>query len=156
MVGIMIIYDLQCALGHRFEGWFPSIASFEAQAGHGLVACSVCGNRQVTRIPSGGHIAKKEAAPAPMPAAKASKPASKEEMFVNADPTLLVKAVRHYVSAHFKDVGKEFSEKAIKMFHGEANSEPIYGTATPEQQDKMEEEGVPFSMIPVLPEEFDN
>ncbi|QYU69050.1 DUF1178 family protein [Leptolyngbya sp. 15MV] len=37
----MIVYDLSCAEGHRFEGWFASSDDFAAQQAGGLVASTV-------------------------------------------------------------------------------------------------------------------
>ena len=33
----MIVYDLHCDNGHRFEGWFGSSADYERQSEVGLV-----------------------------------------------------------------------------------------------------------------------
>ena len=48
----MIVYDLECDGGHRFEGWFGSPDDFVAQNGKGLVSCPTCGVQQVQRVPS--------------------------------------------------------------------------------------------------------
>ena len=38
----MIAFDLQCANGHTFEGWFEDSNAYEAQKKRGLIACPVC------------------------------------------------------------------------------------------------------------------
>ena len=48
----MIIFDLRCAHGHRFEGWFASGDAFTEQQERKLVACPVCDDHQVERVPS--------------------------------------------------------------------------------------------------------
>ncbi len=45
----MIVYDLQCGDGHRFEGWFGSADDFQAQRERGLLACPACGVKAVVR-----------------------------------------------------------------------------------------------------------
>ena len=45
----MIHYELQCADGHGFDGWFPGSAAFESQAERGLLSCPICGSAQVRR-----------------------------------------------------------------------------------------------------------
>lgn len=48
----MIIYDLECMAGHRFQGWFASSDSYKKQQQAGLVQCSICGIGQTERITS--------------------------------------------------------------------------------------------------------
>ena len=48
----MIIYDLQCAEGHQFEGWFDDGDAYEAQRESNLIACPVCNDANVTKVPS--------------------------------------------------------------------------------------------------------
>jgi hypothetical protein len=45
----MIHYQLQCAQGHGFDGWFKNSASFDDQAKAGFVACPSCNSTAVTR-----------------------------------------------------------------------------------------------------------
>ncbi len=105
----MIIFELECVLGHRFEGWFKSSQSFEEQLKEGLVHCAVCGLGDVKTIPSGGHIArnpfKKERGPKPAPA----KVKQNKEIMANVDPVTLVKVIDHYVKTNFKNVGDQFA-----------------------------------------------
>ena len=46
----MIIYDLECKNGHRFEGWFSGNSAFEEQRAQKLVTCPVCGDFNTERI----------------------------------------------------------------------------------------------------------
>ena len=146
----MIIYDLECASGHRFEGWFPSMKAFEEQEAKGMVYCAVCGLNTVKRIPSGAPVFSK---PSPK-----LKPEVRPEgdTHLNVDPVTLMKAVDHFVKTNFKDVGADFAKKAIDIHHGKSPREPIYGTATPPEQEMLEEEGVTFSTLPRLPESTEN
>ena len=45
----MIHYELRCASGHGFDGWFPSSAAFDRQAGLGLLGCPMCASSEVRR-----------------------------------------------------------------------------------------------------------
>ena len=40
----MIVYDLCCDTGHRFEGWFGSSDDYSDQQQRGLVSCPECGS----------------------------------------------------------------------------------------------------------------
>lgn len=52
----MIVFNLQCELGHRFEGWFASHASFDDQLSRGLVECPVCASRHIEKLLSAPRI----------------------------------------------------------------------------------------------------
>jgi hypothetical protein len=74
----MIVYDLECGDGHRFEGWFASKSDFVAQGERGLVSCPTCGVQEVRRIPSitrfnSGAIEPKEKSAPAQPAEFAGK-----------------------------------------------------------------------------------
>lgn len=153
----MIIYDLECASGHRFEGWFPSIQAFEKQEAAGMVYCAVCGLNTVKRVPSACLSVGREAPAFSKPALK-PKPETHAESdtHLNVDPVTLMKAVDHFIKTNFKNVGAEFAKKAVDIHHGKAPREAIYGTATPPEQELLEEEGVSFSTLPRLPESTEN
>lgn len=162
----MIIYDLECSAGHRFEGWFPSAAAFESQQRAGFVYCAVCGVGKVRRMPAGGHVGhatspasampvkRVRTSPKKVPASKAIK--SLQEITTNVDPVVLLKAVDHYVRTHFKNVGEQFASKALEIHQGTAEQEPIFGTATEKDRQILEENDVPFTTLPKLPESTDN
>ena len=40
----MIVFDLSCDQGHRFEGWFGSSGDFADQRERGLLSCPQCGS----------------------------------------------------------------------------------------------------------------
>jgi len=43
------VFDLQCAHGHVFEGWFASQDDYDAQQARGLVTCPVCNSAEVLK-----------------------------------------------------------------------------------------------------------
>ncbi|MBI4197153.1 MAG: DUF1178 family protein [Deltaproteobacteria bacterium] len=152
----MIIFDLTCRWGHSFEGWFPNLEAFEEQKKQGLVQCQICGDTEVTTLLSGGHLIKKTG---DSPSVKTTKPKRTEKSTVvtgEADPITLVKALRHYVKSNFEDVGDRFPDVARQITKGEAAPKSIYGKASPEEREKMTEEGIPHFVLPDLPPEFEN
>jgi hypothetical protein len=48
----LIIYDLKCENGHKFEGWFRDRKAFEEQKTQRLIACPVCGSSNSDLLPS--------------------------------------------------------------------------------------------------------
>lgn len=155
-----MIYDLQCSLGHKFEGWFPNSEAYDKQKEMHLLECSVCGIKMVDRLPTATHlIASRGEASVSGPQAAPVTVAEKTKVsstVVNVDPVVVLKAVHHYIRSNFKDVGTEFSEKAAQMSRGETPFENIHGQASPSQCEKLEEEGVSFFVFPPLPDEFKN
>jgi|SRR3989338_2203196 len=156
----MIIYDLECNQGHTFEGWFPSAESFETQKSLGMIPCTVCGSYEVTKRLTPLHIGKNTTIlPSHLPELKPQFPKSKlesAETAVNVDPVILLKTVHDFVKKNFKNVGPDFADKAIAMQNGKMEKEPIYGSATPQQQERLESESVDYSLLPKLPETFEN
>ena len=70
----MIVFDLKCSAGHRFEAWFRDSDTFTAQAAAGEVACPVCGDQKVEKALMAPRLnvrshARDEAAPVPVPTA---------------------------------------------------------------------------------------
>ena len=45
----MIVFDLHCTDGHRFEGWFGSAKDFASQRKRGLLSCPTCGATSIER-----------------------------------------------------------------------------------------------------------
>src|SRR5258706_12166306 len=48
----MIVFDLLCTRGHRFEGWFASATEYASQKERRLLSCPTCGSDHVERVPS--------------------------------------------------------------------------------------------------------
>ena len=55
----MIVYDLSCDEGHRFEGWFGSSEDYTEQREQGLVACPQCGSDAVGKAPMAPAVPRK-------------------------------------------------------------------------------------------------
>lgn len=156
-----MIYDLICSQEHRFEAWFQNANAFEEQNEAGVVLCPHCGSGQIQRVPTGLHFKSTRPSPlAPVQQAPQQIPsaAHNSEFTVanSADPVVIIKAVQKYIKENFKDVGAEFTQKAIQMNQGEIAHEPIYGTANQEDIELLEEKQVSILPLPKLPERFDN
>jgi hypothetical protein len=132
----VIIYDLKCEKGHKFEGWFKDRSAFENQKSKRLITCPVCGNSDVEMIPSTLSIM-----------ARDTKAINKENVEELSMPRA-IKLFHEYLNKNFDDVGKNFADIALKMHHGEEKRN-IKGTTTESEEDILREEGVHFFKIPV-------
>jgi hypothetical protein len=56
--------------------------------------------------------------------------------------------LRHYVQENFEDVGPRFAEEARAIFYGDKEKKSIHGTATGEEREQLDEEGVPYLILP--------
>ncbi len=55
----MIVFDLACNVGHRFEGWFSSSEDYAAQCESGLLTCPECGSPDISKSPMAPAVASK-------------------------------------------------------------------------------------------------
>lgn len=146
----MIVFDLLCSTGHRFEGWFGSAADFADQRERQLLSCPSCGSASVERVPSASRV--NLGAPEPKPPAKA--PAQTTQM-EGKDPfaiaQILYSRMLDELLTKSEDVGKEFPAEARKIFYQEAPARAIRGQATTEEHEELLDEGIPVARLPLPP-----
>ena len=137
----MIIFDLTCAHGHRFEGWFASADDFEQQAKAVMVRCPVCDDASVVRVPS----AKVHVGRATVDAPRATEEPEAET--VTGLPDELISKLREIVR-NTENVGRRFPEEARKIHYEEVPPRPIRGQASKDDADALREEGIDFASLP--------
>jgi hypothetical protein len=145
----MIVFDLLCGVGHRFEGWFGSAADFAAQRERSLLSCPTCGSAQVSRVPSatranlGAGKPKAPPQPAKTPEMEGKDPfAIAQMLYSRMLDELLTKS---------EDVGKAFPAEARKIFYEEAPARAIRGQASAQEHQDLLDEGIPVARLPVPP-----
>ncbi|MEN9996696.1 MAG: hypothetical protein RL462_1472 [Pseudomonadota bacterium] len=169
----MKVLNLQCAGMHTFEGWFGSEEDYQSQRERGMVACPLCANTEVRKLPSAPHLNLGAAE------SRAAKPISHEEgpapgadapaVSVPSQPTVnelasnlahvhpeaaervqeaWMKMVKHVI-ANTEDVGQNFAEEARKMHYGESEERNIRGQASIEETKDLLEEGIEVMPLPV-------
>lgn len=142
----MIVFDLLCAAGHRFEGWFASAEDFAAQRERRLLSCPSCGSAHVERVPS----ATRSNLGAPEPKAPAKTPDMEgKDPFAIAQ--MLYSRMLDELFTKSEDVGREFPAEARKIFYKETPARAIRGQATNEEHQELVDEGIPVARLPVPP-----
>ncbi len=132
----MIVFDLQCINGHKFEGWFDDLESLENQLEQGLVNCPVCETTHAIKVPSTFGI-------------KSSSGTNQEHVPQAVPPEILLKQMAEFVDKNFDDVGSKFTDEALKIHYGASEPRNIRGTSTKDQEDMLAKEGVSFVKFPV-------
>ena len=170
----MKVLNLQCAGMHTFEGWFGSEEDYQSQRERGLLACPLCADTDVRKLPSAPRLNLGAAEP------RQSKPTSQESPSVAtgtltpstnlpAKPTAetvasslaqvhpeaaemvqeaWMKMVKHVI-ANTEDVGQNFAEEARKIHYGESEERNIRGQASVEEAKDLLEEGIDVLPLPV-------
>ncbi len=145
----MIVYDLSCAEGHRFEGWFGSSDDFAAQQAGSMIQCPHCGSPEVGKAPMAPAVpAKRNQRAEPRPD-RAATPVTNREI-----PPEVQKAIHTLAMAQAKAlsesrwVGDGFAEESRAMHYGEKEVEAIHGKATLKQAKELIEEGIQVAPLP--------
>ena len=144
----MIVFDLCCDAGHRFEGWFGSSDDYAGQQARGLVACPACGSAAVDTAPMAPAVPRKGNRQ-PAPAAPARQPMARGPM-----PPEVVEALGKLAEAQARAlekstwVGDAFAEQTRAMHYGERDAETIHGQASAEEAQALFDEGIPVSALP--------
>ena len=163
----MKVLNLQCASMHTFEGWFGSEEDYQSQRERGLVACPMCANTEVRKLPSAPRLNLGAAEPRPNKSTPSEEPASPAGSSVtsasapaapNAETVVSslaqvhpeaaemvqeawMKMVKHVI-ANTEDVGQNFAEEARKIHYGESEERNIRGQASVEETKDLLEEGI--------------
>ncbi|MES2101694.1 MAG: DUF1178 family protein [Pseudomonadota bacterium] len=138
----MKVLSLRCAHDHRFEGWFASDADFLAQGERGLVACPLCEDKAIERLPSAPRLnvsTRRGDAGVPSGAAEIAQARAQGRW---------LRAMRDVI-AKTEDVGDRFPEEARRIHYGEAQERGIRGRASAEDADALREEGIEVVAVAV-------
>src|SRR5438477_1918502 len=148
----MIVFDLLCTGGHRFEGWFSSAADYALQKERRLLTCPSCGSAKVERVPSATRA--NLGAEPPKPPKAPAQPAKTPEM-EGKDPfaiaQILYSRMLDELLTKSEDVGREFPAEARKIYYQEVPARAIRGQATEQEHDELVDEGIPVARLPVPP-----
>lgn len=133
----MMVFDLICPDGHRFEAWFRDAAAYDEQAAAGTLACPSCGATAIAKAPTRLNIAR-----------GGGKAAAPERASATEPPAAVLAALRRRIEATCDYVGGGFPEEARRIHYGEATARGIYGEATGEDAARLAEEGIEVHPMP--------
>ena len=151
----MIVFDLLCAAGHPFEGWFGSAEDFTSQQARSLVQCPNCSSAEVRRVPSAArlNLGAQEPRPAKAPEKTPGKTLERTPEMEGKDPfaiaQILYSRMLDDLLTKTEDVGRDFPAEARRIYYEEAPVRAIRGQATQQEYDELVDEGVPVARLPV-------
>ncbi len=138
----MILYQLKCQQGHDFEVWFLNSATYDSQQASGDVSCPHCGTISVTKAPMAPNIARGRSG-------NSSGPDAEHRAHEVAEKILeAVDGLRRDVEDNCDYVGDEFAEEARRIHFGETDERGIYGEASEEEAEDLDDEGIDFFRLP--------
>lgn len=167
----MIRYALACDKGHAFESWFQNSAAYDKQAKRSLVTCPVCGSAKVEKAimapnltSPAEHVENRQSPSPPPAAANPSPPPIPPAMAQPKNPVAMIspperelrqklKELREHITKNATYVGPRFPEEARKIHYGETERRSIYGEASPQEVKELDEEGIEFHPLPLLPDD---
>ncbi len=151
----MIVFDLRCSHGHRFEGWFGSSDDYAAQAQSGLLTCPQCGCDDVVKAPMAPAVPRKGSQQADVVPNATAVPQSAAQGMANAPmPPEVLQAMRQLAAAQARAlanstwVGKRFADDVRAMHYGERDNAPIHGEASMAEARELIEEGIEVAPLP--------
>ena len=131
----MIKYNLVCKCGHTFESWFAASAEFDRLRKKKLITCLFCNSTAVEKTIMAPNL---------------SSSAKKNNKVINNEKIIRNKLIefRRFVEKNCKYVGENFSKKVREIYYDKRSKKTIYGTATSEERNELEEEGIDLLSIP--------
>lgn len=139
----MISFQLKCKSGHEFEAWFPSSGAYDEQRASGDIGCPMCGDVNIEKALMAPAVASRKESTLPAHEARAEEVAKEIVEAANK--------LREHVEQNCENVGTGFAEEARKIHYGEAEERGIYGEATLEETQNLDDEGIDVYRLPVLP-----
>ncbi|HVI90824.1 MAG TPA: DUF1178 family protein [Dongiaceae bacterium] len=137
----MILYQLQCQKEHQFETWFKDGQTCDKQLARKSVECPVCGSKSVSKALMAPRIAGGEKA----------RSEQKQMAIAAAEMKRQLQEIRAQVEDNCDYVGDRFAEEARKIHYGETEARGIYGDASDDDFQELNDEGIEVARIPWLP-----
>ncbi len=160
----MILYDLKCDEGHVFEAWFKDSGTFDVQSAEGEIECPVCGSHDVKKAPMAPYLSKGRGQDTREDRSGESMPAVSDEAIPGDERAREILRqihqamlkLREHVETNFDYVGEQFAEEARRISEGEVEERGIYGEATDDEIQELDDEGIEYHRLAWVPRRSTN
>ena len=133
----MIKYNLKCKHKHEFESWFLDSKEFEKLKSKKMIECIFCKTKSIEKSIMAPSVLNQEQKQENQKSTKYIKKIQKD----------LLK-IRNFVEKNFEYVGNNFPREVRNVYYDKRKNKNIYGKATPEETQELEEEGIELAAIP--------
>ena len=133
----MIKYNLKCKRKHEFESWFSDSKEFEKLKSKKMIECIFCKTKSIDKSLMAPNVLSQEQKQENQKSIKYIKKIQKD----------LLK-MRNFVEKNFEYVGNNFPREVRNAYYDKRKNTNIYGKATPEETQELEEEGIELTAIP--------
>ena len=133
----MIKYNLKCKHKHEFESWFLDSKEFEKLKSKKMIECIFCKTKSIEKSIMAPSVLSQEQQQENQKSIKYIKKIQKD----------LLK-MRNFVEKNFEYVGNNFPREVRNVYYDKRKNKNIYGKATPEETQELEEEGIELTAIP--------
>jgi hypothetical protein len=133
----MIKYNLTCKHKHEFESWFLDSKEFEKLKSKKMIECIFCKTKSIEKSIMAPNVLSQEQKQKNQKSIKYIKKIQKD----------LLK-MRNFVEKNFEYVGNNFPREVRNVYYDKRKNKNIYGNATPEETQELEEEGIELAAIP--------
>ena len=133
----MIKYNLKCKHKHEFESWFLDSKEFEKLKSKKMIECIFCKTKSIEKSIMAPSVLSQEQKQKNQKSIKYIKKVQKD----------LLK-MRNFVEKNFEYVGNNFPREVRNVYYDKRKNKNIYGKATPEETQELEEEGIELATIP--------
>ena len=133
----MIKYNLKCKHKHEFESWFLDSKEFEKLKSKKMIECIFCKTKSIEKSIMAPSVLSQEQKQKNQKSTKYIKKIQKD----------LLK-IRNFVEKNFEYVGNNFPREVRNVYYDKRKNKNIYGQATPEETQELEEEGIELTAIP--------
>ena len=133
----MIKYNLKCKHKHEFESWFLDSKEFEKLKSKKMIECIFCKTKSIEKSIMAPNVLSQEQKQENQKSIKYIKKVQKD----------LLK-MQNFVRKNFEYVGNNFPREVRNVYYDKRKNKNIYGKATLEETQELEEEGIELTAIP--------
>ena len=133
----MIKYNLKCKHKHEFESWFLDSKEFEKLKSKKMIECVFCKTKSVEKSIMAPSVLSQEQK-------QKNKKSTKYIKKIQKD----LSKMRNFIEKNFEYVGNNFPREVRRVYYDKRKNKNIYGKATPEETQELEEEGIELTAIP--------
>ena len=131
----MIKYNLTCKCNCTFDSWFASSVEFGRLMKKKLITCIECNSNNVNKSIMAPNVS-------------SFKKIKNENSKFRKDLKKKIFKYQKFIHENFKYVGDNFAQEARTIYYDKKNSKGIYGKASLEEINELQEEGIETATIP--------